>query len=361
MTDERTTSHGTPWATTWDEAWAARVEGAESALGRRICGARTLSGDPCTLGSDHPTGRCRYHGGTDAIGAPIGNQNARTHGLYARRLQRCGTHCPMWEHCPFAGDDVLALEPRDRPICAYEAEEYAAVLAGVVGAGCTSTDDDESDCGDARQTLPRQNLALPNDRDELTTHNLALMQVMLSRAAAALSVTTLIDTTTSEGEQYQLHSTKMHPALQAFLRINRELRATLNDTRRAAYLASARDRAACAKQSNDGTDAATPDDPSWFAQVDDAVLERAAAVGQRRHEAASEREEYMRRLEWIAHDNLGENWREFESIREFAVPRGVRDPGVPTHDPLVSTPHPPPSDHPPPLRDTESAQYAQPP
>lgn len=45
------------------------------------CGARTRSGQPCKNYA-MANGRCRMHGGKNT-GAPEGNQNARTHGIYS--------------------------------------------------------------------------------------------------------------------------------------------------------------------------------------------------------------------------------------------------------------------------------------
>lgn len=49
------------------------------------CGARTRAGSPCRRpagwGTAHPgEGRCKLHGGN--AGPPVGNKNARRHGLY---------------------------------------------------------------------------------------------------------------------------------------------------------------------------------------------------------------------------------------------------------------------------------------
>ena len=44
------------------------------------CGARTRNGTPCRSPA-MANGRCRMHGGSSP-GAPIGNGNARKHGLY---------------------------------------------------------------------------------------------------------------------------------------------------------------------------------------------------------------------------------------------------------------------------------------
>ena len=53
---------------------------------RKVCGAPTRSGEPCKrpagYATDHPgEGRCKYHPG-GGPGAPKGNKNALTHGLY---------------------------------------------------------------------------------------------------------------------------------------------------------------------------------------------------------------------------------------------------------------------------------------
>lgn len=55
---------------------------------RKVCGAPTRSGEPCKrpagYATDHPgEGRCKYHPG-GRPGAPKGNKNALTHGLYER-------------------------------------------------------------------------------------------------------------------------------------------------------------------------------------------------------------------------------------------------------------------------------------
>ncbi len=115
MAEAQTTKLGTPISPRWTRSWAAKVEAVEKQMGRRICGAHSPAWTPCKLSSTHPNGRCRFHGGAEGIGAPNGNWNALIHGLYARRLQRCGMHCPVWQWCPMAGKDVLALDPKERP------------------------------------------------------------------------------------------------------------------------------------------------------------------------------------------------------------------------------------------------------
>ncbi len=100
MPEPHTTQHGSPCARTWTPDWIAVVEAQEESLGRSICGARLMSGNPCTLMSKHASGRCRYHGGFDLTGAPEGNRNAVLDNLYSRRLMPCGPHCPVWKSCP---------------------------------------------------------------------------------------------------------------------------------------------------------------------------------------------------------------------------------------------------------------------
>jgi hypothetical protein len=44
------------------------------------CGARNRRGTPCQSPAVTGRARCRFHGGADGIGAPMGNQNALKHG-----------------------------------------------------------------------------------------------------------------------------------------------------------------------------------------------------------------------------------------------------------------------------------------
>jgi hypothetical protein len=130
------------------------------------------------------------------IGAQPGNQNALRHGLYSRRLQRCGGHCAMWAHCPYAGDDVLALPKAERPACVYEREEYDALIA-----------ESETSCPD------------PPVR-----HHVALLQVLMGRAGHALSVQGLTQCTAVSSSNYNLVATKVSAALDAYLRLVGEYR-----------------------------------------------------------------------------------------------------------------------------------------
>jgi len=336
--ENRTTSKGTPWAATWDEGWAATVEAVEGDVGRRVCGAKTLAGTPCSLSSEHRTGRCAFHGGTDAIGAPVGNSNARVHGLYARRLQRCGTHCPMWDHCPFASAEVLALELPERPVCAYEAEEYDRVL----GSLC-----DDSQTGGPSSVLaessprsrPRRSLALPDgvsaeggpglsssayprhadsltfslEKEKVEVHNLALLQVMVSRAAAALSVATFTDTVTSESDRYRMESTKVHASLDAFVRLTREHRATFKDFR------SALETVKAEPAPTNAVDGAVDPNAPWglnehgrpisLADFATPLIERTEGVLEEAIEAENQRKAYTHRLEAALEKHAGPDWR----------------------------------------------------
>ena len=49
------------------------------------CGARTRSGGSCRAPAVHGKTRCRMHGGAEGSGAPRGNRNARTHGLFTKK------------------------------------------------------------------------------------------------------------------------------------------------------------------------------------------------------------------------------------------------------------------------------------
>jgi len=127
----RTTPRGTPCAASWGDAWVAQIDAREQALGRRICGARTVGGTPCPLPSDHASGRCRHHGGFALTGAPADNRNAVVHGLYSRRLMICGSHCPAWQSCPMGGGSAFRAEDDDAlPPDATDAQFRAASRGG---------------------------------------------------------------------------------------------------------------------------------------------------------------------------------------------------------------------------------------
>jgi len=198
------TEQGSPCAKSWDEAWIATIEAAEARLGRRICGARTVAGNPCELGSNHENGRCRFHGGFDLTGARHGNRNAVIHGLYSRRLKVCDARCPRWDECPCAGPDVDALPPAERPTCPYEQTEYNAALSDALARAATKF--------------------RPDPLDRHIAHTFALLQVMLDRAAIALRNGPLVDEVTASSAAYTMASSKPSAHLEAFLRITAEYR-----------------------------------------------------------------------------------------------------------------------------------------
>lgn len=351
--ERRYTAKGTLCARSWPDEWVAEVEAVEARLGRRICGARTMEGTPCVLGSTHASGRCRFHGGFDLTGAPKGNRNAVLHGLYSRRLLVCGRHCAQWEVCPLAGEDVLRAgatggvgvredrggrgdrggrvdrggrtgaknetngtdetygvrgndeadgaegiegaeaadgeegtkgteareatkgteatdggdgcvcrgASRERAVlytCPYEQAEYNAVLTdglarveacGDTGRGDTGRGD--TGRGDAGRAVAGGRgrvgcsgtggggSARGDAFDVHTVHMVALLQVMVSRAATALRQAALHETVLVETGDYRQESTKLHTYLQAFLRLQREherLRRHLDDLRPAGQL-----------------------------------------------------------------------------------------------------------------------------
>ncbi len=215
MEPKQTTKLGTPLSPKWDEEWAAEVENVEHALNRRICGAHSPAFTPCKLGSNHPNGRCRYHGGHSRVGAPLGNRNAMVHGLYSRRLQQCGEHCTHWQTCPMPNKDIEALPKKERPHCPYEQEEFDRVRASFprssVGMHKTSdTDAPETEAEAAG--------------DILLHDNIATLHVMFTRAQAALGWHTYTEETRADGKDYKMRSSKVSALLQATQSIARELR-----------------------------------------------------------------------------------------------------------------------------------------
>jgi hypothetical protein len=177
---------------------------AEQRLERRICGARTPAGEPCELAPNHENGRCRFHGGFPLTGGQEHNRNAATHGLYSRRLRVCDASCPQWNACPCAGPDVENVPPANRPTCPYEQTEYNTALT------------------DALDRVSRN----PNHDglDLHIAHNLALLQVMLNRAAVSMRNAPLVDDTVASTDAYHMKSSKPSAHLEAFTRISREYR-----------------------------------------------------------------------------------------------------------------------------------------
>ena len=48
----------------------------------RRCGAKARTGEACRAPAVRGKRRCRMHGGAKESGAPMGNRNARKHGLF---------------------------------------------------------------------------------------------------------------------------------------------------------------------------------------------------------------------------------------------------------------------------------------
>ena len=216
-TTSTTTKLGTPCSKKWDAEWIEQVNITEKELGHRCCGAHAPDNYPCQLTSNHPNGRCRFHGGTYGIGAPKQNTNARIHGLYSRRLQTCGDHCPQWKTCPLAGSDILKLRANQRPLCAYEQAEHDLL---------TQLEKDTTPQPKHRyDTSPKldPHPLLP----EMTSlrQNLKTLQIMITRATAALKPGLTQDTSV-HGKDYAMESSKPSAALQAYQILTREHRHT---------------------------------------------------------------------------------------------------------------------------------------
>lgn len=210
--DPRTTEFGTPAAHAWNDQWLETVNEHARACGHPICGARTPANNPCPAPPTHENGRCPHHGGFDLTGAPKENRNAVIHGLYARRIQTCGPHCPMFASCPLGqnrpGGPVTSIPEHDRPPCPYEQAEYNAALTDATLR--------------ANTTRPGDPLALH------LAHDFATLRVMTTRTLAALANSPLIETTEAHSETYHATSTKPATALTAFLRVSSEFRRYLD-------------------------------------------------------------------------------------------------------------------------------------
>ncbi len=204
-----TTTRGTPCARSWTHDWITRVESREEELGRRICGARTVGHSPCPALSAHPSGRCEHHGGFDLTGAPEGNRNAIVHNLYARRLMPCGSHCPSWQSCPLGGGardggkEMLSRAPVDRPACPFEQAEYTAAVTDAM-----------------RRTQNHH----ANAWGLHVAHQVALMTVLVGRAARALATHPFTQTVENYQGEHLVLSERPAAALIAYERLARELR-----------------------------------------------------------------------------------------------------------------------------------------
>jgi hypothetical protein len=213
------TKRGTPYSKKWDQKWRDFVDTVEDQKNRRCCGAHAPDGTPCQLMSTHENGRCRFHGGVHGIGAPKDNVNARIHGLYSRRLQQCGSHCPQWKTCLFAGPDVLKLDPAHRPLCAYEQREIDMLH-----------ELDQKAEGPLIHLWPEDPEPAGNpDHSHVVSlqANLNIMQVMITRASAAIAVNGMASETNVNAKNYKMTSEKTSAALTAFNALTREYRATL--------------------------------------------------------------------------------------------------------------------------------------
>lgn len=205
----RTTPRGTPCASSWTEDWIAAVEAREQAMDRRICGARTIGGKPCPQAADHPSGRCRHHGGFALTGAPAGNRNAVIHGLYSRRLAIVGSHNPGWQSDPTGGGapdqgrGVVQLANADRAICPFELAEYNALVTDLMQRTCAGGN---------------------NPMGLHLAHQVALLTVMVGRATRALAQSSLTQKMEQSAEDYYMAVEKPSAALMAFEKLSAELR-----------------------------------------------------------------------------------------------------------------------------------------
>ena len=163
-----------------------------------------MDGAPCELGSSHPTGRCRFHGGFDLTGAPAGNRNAYIHGLYSRRLKTCGDHCPQWSSCPMAAPDLDSVPLAKRPVCPYEQAEYNNALADALDLSCC--------------------VNMMNPFAIHIAHNIAILQVLVGRATNEMRNAGIVAETHAVSEKYSFNHEQVRPHITAISRIGAELR-----------------------------------------------------------------------------------------------------------------------------------------
>ncbi len=223
LKDVRKTSMGTPCSPQWDDDWIDLVDETEVRLEHRCCGAHAPDEMPCELEASSKNGRCRIHGGGLKSGAQKGNTNAMIHGLYSRRLQRCGSHCPLWEVCPYSGKDVQTLEPHKRPACFFGTEELDALRKLDATAHPDYKPLENRDLDELKADPYPMHAQLIGLRE-----NLNMLQIMITRAARALSVNKLsVGHYHHKGTQYSAHE-KTSALLQAHKMLMREYRLLMN-------------------------------------------------------------------------------------------------------------------------------------
>ena len=219
----RMTSKGTPCSPQWDDDWIDLVDETEQRLEHRCCGAHAPDEMPCELQASSKNGRCRFHGGGLKSGAQKGNTNAVIHGLYSRRLQHCGDHCPLWKTCPYAGKDIKALEAKKRPACFYETEELDALCKLEATAHPDYTPLEDRDLEELKKDPYPMHAQLIGLRE-----NLNMLQIMITRAARALSVNKLSVGTFHETKSQFTSNEKPSALLQAHKMLMLEYRLLMN-------------------------------------------------------------------------------------------------------------------------------------
>jgi hypothetical protein len=112
----------------------------------------------------------------------------------------------MWKDCPVSSEEVLKLPQNNRPMCPYEAQQWEAALGAV----------------EERMARTPEHDALDGQFGE----HVALLQVMVTRAAHALSACGFTDVVKTQKDEVGAltSSVKLPSALQAFMRLSTEYR-----------------------------------------------------------------------------------------------------------------------------------------
>ncbi|MCC6695521.1 MAG: hypothetical protein IT365_07815, partial [Candidatus Hydrogenedentes bacterium] len=244
------TTLGTPSARSWTQDWLATVNAKETQLKRRICGARLPDATPCTNTSDHPSGRCPFHGGFNLTGAPPGNRNAVIHGLYSRRLRPCTQDCPYWHLCPLANptaNQSPSPSPSDPSDSSHPSHNsHTSHNSHSPTSSTPSTSSTSSTSSTPSPTCPYQlteyNTVLtdalaivesqphPNPMGIHTAHNVAMLQVLVNAATTHLAQASSLFEVARASSPRSSEDPSNNPnpsAIIAFTRLMRELRANL--------------------------------------------------------------------------------------------------------------------------------------
>lgn len=169
-----------------------------------LCGAKTRAGHPCRSHA-MPNGRCRKHGGK-STGAPTGNQNARTHGIYSSAIQP--DEVELWDQIVVDDIDdaikIAHLQLRRAMIAQAKAEQGDGLDLDLdqVTTNQLAADEGEDDEGKSSKSSTVQRRRRPYE--DIITRQLGRIGDLVSKRAQIMSSAPPSDPGAGAGEEYVL-------------------------------------------------------------------------------------------------------------------------------------------------------------